>query len=117
MSPEQRRGIPARKSNDIYCVGLTIFECLTRSRIQERKPQSITSRSKKLKIRLNWKMIPKSYENSLLVLIKSCLVKASNRPSSVQVILLGSRFSYLKCLKILFELYVLIILIICTNIL
>ena len=84
MAPNQLKGMKADASNDVYALGIVMFECATNMSIQTIRPLLNNFKEKEVTSFL-LKMIPKSLEKSISTLVSSCLVKAKRRASALQV--------------------------------
>lgn len=84
MAPAQLNGHVASAANDMYGLGISIFECTTRKQIHEVKSM-LKNMSRRETVSFLLKMIPKMFESSIPVLVSSCLEKPENRVSAVKL--------------------------------
>ena len=84
MAPNQLKGMKADASNDVYALGIVMFECATNVSIRTVRPLLLNFKEKEVASFL-LKMIPKSLEKSISTLVSSCLAKAKRRASALQV--------------------------------
>ncbi|XP_057312222.1 uncharacterized protein LOC130653726 [Hydractinia symbiolongicarpus] len=85
MAPNQLRGHAADQPNDIYGLGVLLYESVTRSKMQDVNKNLLAHHNEKEELRFRLKLIPKTFEPSIHVLIKACLSSAGTRPTSSQV--------------------------------
>ena len=83
MAYEQLRGEKSNDKNDIYGLGVVLLECMTRKRIQDIAPRD---QDDKRDLSQKLRLIPQQFEKSLTNLLKSCLIRHSQRATSFQVI-------------------------------
>ena len=83
MAYEQLRGEKSNDKNDIYGLGVVLLECMTKKRIQDIAPRD---QDNKRDLSQKLRLIPKQFDKSLTSLVKSCLIRHSQRATSFQVI-------------------------------
>jgi len=84
MSIEQLQGKRADQSNDIYGLGVVLFECLTREKMQDVNASQKRFNEKDM-LSYRMKYIPESFESSIKLLIEECFASAEERPSASQI--------------------------------
>lgn len=85
MAPNQLRGHAADQPNDIYGFGVLLYESVTHNKMQDVNKNLMEHHNEKEELRFKLKLIPKTFEPSIHVLIKACLSSAGTRPTSGQV--------------------------------
>ena len=83
MAYEQLRGEKSNDKNDIYGLGVVLLECMTKKRIQDIAPRD---QDNKRDLSQKLRLIPKQFVKSFTNLVKSCLIRHSQRATSFQVI-------------------------------
>jgi len=84
MAPDQMKGMKADAYNDVYALGLLIFECATNRAVQTVLDLLSNSKEKET-CNFLLKVIPKSHEGSISTLVSSCVRKTKRRASALQI--------------------------------
>ena len=84
MAPAQLNGHKADQLNDTYALGILVFESATKRKIHNVRIL-LKNFSQKETTNFLIKLVPKSFEKTIPILISSCVQKPKRRATALQV--------------------------------
>lgn len=88
MAKRQRQGVPCDEWNDVYGLGVTLYECATSRKIQSCE-QEMKVPDDKMQLEWKIKQIPKNHTIAVSTLIEACLINDMKKPPSALKVIMA----------------------------